>query len=57
VSPPEDRATVVVEIPTSGISDWPSFHDVFATALGFADYYGHNNNAFSTSSALHEPRT
>ena len=44
--PSEHRAAVVVEVPTSRISDWPSFHDVFSTALGFADYYGQNNNAF-----------
>jgi hypothetical protein len=37
---------VIVDVPASQINDWASFHDVFSTALGFADYYGHNNNAF-----------
>lgn len=36
----------VVHVATSGITDWDSFHDVFADALRFADYYGRNNNAF-----------
>lgn len=33
---------VVVEIDTSGIVDWDSFHDVFAKELGFPDFYGRN---------------
>jgi hypothetical protein len=37
---------VVVQVPTSHIEDWDSFHQVFASALGFAEYYGRNNNAF-----------
>jgi hypothetical protein len=41
-----ERTTVVVDVPTSRISDWPSFHDVFAGALGFAHYYGGNRLAF-----------
>jgi hypothetical protein len=41
-----ERTTVVVDVPTRRISDWASFHDVFASALGFADY-GRNNNAFA----------
>ena len=28
------------------IVDWPSFHDTFATALGFPDFYGRNMNAW-----------
>ncbi len=36
----------VARVPTSGIADWDSFHDVFATALRFADYYGRNMDAF-----------
>ena len=36
----------VVRVPTSKITDWESFHDVFAQALQFADYYGRNKDAF-----------
>ena len=36
----------IVDITTSGIHDWDSFHDVFATALGFPDFYGRNMNAW-----------
>jgi RNAse (barnase) inhibitor barstar len=36
----------VVEIPTSKIVDWDSFHDTFAEALGFPDFYGRNMNAW-----------
>jgi hypothetical protein len=39
-------AVVVIDVPTSRVTNWASFHEVFASALGFADYYGHNNNAF-----------
>ena len=46
--PPVGNAasTVVADVPTSEIYDWTSFHSVFAEALGFASYYGRNNNAF-----------
>lgn len=37
---------VVVQIPTSNIIDWETFHDVFTSSLGFPDYYGRNENAF-----------
>ena len=37
---------MTAEIPARQITDWSSFHKVFATALGFARYYGRNNNAF-----------
>jgi Barstar (barnase inhibitor) len=37
---------VIVDVPTSKIHDWKSFHDVFAAALGFAGYYGRNLDAF-----------
>lgn len=30
----------VVEIPTSRISSWATFHEVFAQALGFPEFYG-----------------
>jgi hypothetical protein len=36
----------IVEIPASEITDWESFHDVFARTLGFPDYYGRNMNAW-----------
>ena len=37
---------VLVEIDTRRISDWTTFHEVFAEAFGFPDYYGHNMNAW-----------
>jgi hypothetical protein len=36
----------VVEVPTSEITDWQSFHDVFAAALGFPGFYGRNGSAW-----------
>jgi hypothetical protein len=36
----------VVDIPTSRISDWATFHKVFAKVLGFPDFYGKNMNAW-----------
>ncbi len=36
----------VIEIPTDEITDWESFHDVFAAVLGFPDFYGRNMNAW-----------
>jgi hypothetical protein len=36
----------VVAIPASEIRDWDTFHDVFAAALGFPDFYGRNMNAW-----------
>ena len=36
----------VVRIPTSRISDWDSFHRVFAEAMGFPDFYGRNMSAW-----------
>jgi hypothetical protein len=35
----------VVAIPIERITDWESFHDVFAEVLGFPDYYGRNLDA------------
>jgi RNAse (barnase) inhibitor barstar len=37
---------VIVRIPTNEISDWATFHDVFARILGFPDLYGRNMNAW-----------
>jgi len=38
--------TTLVPIPANLISDWPSFHEVFADALGFPHFYGANMNAW-----------
>lgn len=35
-----------VNIDCLRIVDWTSFHDTFATALGFPDFYGRNMNAW-----------
>ena len=36
----------VVAIDTRAIIDWDSFHQVFAEAMGFLDFYGGNMNAW-----------
>ncbi len=36
----------IVDIPVWQIHDWDSFHDVFATALGFPEFYGRNLDAW-----------
>ena len=36
----------IVRIDTRRITDWRTFHDVFAQALGFPDFYGGNMNAW-----------
>jgi RNAse (barnase) inhibitor barstar len=35
-----------VIIPTKRITDWASFHAVFAEIMGFPDFYGRNMNAW-----------
>lgn len=40
-------ATPVVKVDASRITDWVSFHDVFAEALGFPDFYGRNMDAWN----------
>lgn len=35
-----------VEIDGRTLTDWPSFHSVFAEKLGFPSYYGRNMNAW-----------
>jgi RNAse (barnase) inhibitor barstar len=35
-----------VQIDASRITDWPSFHSVFAEACGFPSFYGRNMNAW-----------
>jgi len=39
-------AASVVTIPINGITDWDSFHTVFAEALGFPAFYGRNMDAW-----------
>jgi hypothetical protein len=39
-------AATVVAIPAAGITDRDSFHQVFAAAMGFPDFYGRNMNAW-----------
>jgi hypothetical protein len=36
----------IVEVDLEQISDWESFHDVFAHDLGFPDFYGRNMSAW-----------
>jgi hypothetical protein len=36
----------VIAIPIERITDWDSFHDVFAEALGFPDFYGRSLDAW-----------
>jgi RNAse (barnase) inhibitor barstar len=35
-----------VRIPTNQITDWNSFHRVFADVMGFPEFYGRNMNAW-----------
>ena len=37
---------MLVRIDTTKIRDWASFHDVFAEAFGFPDFYGRNMDAW-----------
>ena len=36
----------LVEIDTARITDWGTFHDVFAEAFGFPDFCGRNMDAW-----------
>jgi RNAse (barnase) inhibitor barstar len=36
----------LVKLDTRRITDWDSFHDVFAEALGFPGFYGRNMDAW-----------
>jgi hypothetical protein len=46
----------VVRIDCTRIIDWDSFHDVFAEAFGFPDFYGRNMNAWiDCMTSLDEP--
>ena len=47
-----------VMIDARRIIDWPSFHQVFAEALGFPGYYGRNMDAWiDCMSDIAEPTT
>lgn len=35
-----------INIDLTQVNDWPSFHAVFARAMGFPDFYGKNMNAW-----------
>ncbi len=37
---------VILQIDTRRITDWPTFHEVFAETLGFPEFYGRNLNAW-----------
>jgi hypothetical protein len=37
---------VIVRIDTTKIYDWASFHDAFADAFGFPEFYGRNMDAW-----------
>jgi len=42
----DGSSPVLVEIDASRITDWTTFHDVFAGAFGFPGFYGRNMNAW-----------
>jgi len=49
-------STAVVSVDCARIRDWPSFHDEFAAAFGFPDFYGRNMNAWiDCMSSLDKP--
>ena len=35
-----------VAVDFNEIGDWDTFHEVFAKAMGFPEFYGRNNNAW-----------
>jgi RNAse (barnase) inhibitor barstar len=37
---------MIVRIDARRITDWDAFHDIFAEAFGFPDFYGRNGNAW-----------
>jgi Barstar (barnase inhibitor) len=39
-------SATVVSIDCAKIRDWPSFHEEFAAAFGFPDFYGRNMDAW-----------
>lgn len=38
--------TTLIDVPAKRIVDWTTFHEVFAEALGFPDFYGRNMDAW-----------
>jgi hypothetical protein len=49
-------AGLVIIIDTARITDWKTFHAVFAEICGFPDFYGHNLNAWiDCMSSLDDP--
>ncbi len=47
---------MLVRIDTRRISDWETFHSVFAVVFGFPDFYGRNMNAWiDCMTSLDEP--
>jgi len=36
----------LVVIPANRILDWPTFHEVFASAMGFPSFYGRDLDAW-----------
>jgi len=38
---------IVVPIDTARITDWESFHDLFAEVFGFPEFYGRNMDAWN----------
>lgn len=38
---------IIVKIDASRITDWASFHNVFAETFGFPEFYGHNIDAWN----------
>jgi hypothetical protein len=46
----------MVRLATNRITDWDTFHDQFADAFGFPDFYGRNMNAWiDCMSSLDDP--
>jgi len=47
---------VLVKLDTQRITDWDTFHEVFAAAFGFPDFYGRNMDAWiDCMTSLDEP--
>ena len=47
---------IIIDLETSSITDWESFHDVFKRQMGFPEFYGRNMNAWiDCMSSLDEP--
>jgi RNAse (barnase) inhibitor barstar len=42
----DDSMQVIIKLDTRPITDWTTFHEVFAEVLGFPGFYGRNMNAW-----------